>query len=331
MSKRLVQCMIALFAAIIGALPICIVSSAFGNKRDAEPTAAVDFESNVRPEGEALDLTLPTNEEEAIAFVAKLYGIACENYRQAQNAAYMVKSHTLMLGTVDVPGYRYCVKNGDKYHYLEYSFVDADSTNSAVAVLSMIMGSVASDSTKFALARYTDDTMQGMTSRKVVVGKTASRVSRTVREDGSVVFDVDWATPTESTEEKPLYCASQDGEFCHTDHTVNADTIMSATVEYNAEDRYYVCTFELDPELAPLAKTLPSLKANSGNDKAHYTSLKQVMHVWDNGYLKYYRAIDKWEAGSIVTSTIDFHTTYYYDEQHTDIANYQYMSEMCHK
>ncbi len=315
---------------VVALLVVSVVGIFNGEEKETNVTA---FDHGTKPEGEALSLELPDpNDKEAvIEFVAELYRVACVNYQNTENVAYMVKSSTLMLNMIDVPGYRFCVKNGDEFRYLEYSFID-DADNPMIALISAIMGTVAGDSTQFALAQYTDSTMDTMVARRVVLNKNAEYISRTENEDGSIDFNVDWSSVAETEVDKPVYYAGQSERFQHTDHTVNAQTITEAKVTYNAEEGYYICEFTLDPDLAPLERTLPSLKANSEREDAHYTELKQVMHIWDNGYFKYYNAVDKWEASNgAVTSTIDFHTTYYYDEVHTDISNYQYMSEMCHK
>lgn len=328
MSRRLAKLVCAVFTAVILALAVTgVFSMLYGNSKE---TKVIAFEHGTRPEGEPLGWRLPhpNDEEAAIAFVAALYNKACENYQKTEDAAFLVKSSNLMLG-IDVPGYRYCVKNGDEYRYLEYSFIDDNGDSQGMAFLSAIMGVVAADSTRFALAQYTDGTMDKMVARRAVVGKNAEYVDRTINDDGSVTFDVDWSSATETEVDKPIYCASQDGAFRHTDHTVNVETITEAKITYNSEEGYYICEFTLDPEVAPLERTLASLKANSGMDNAHYTSLKQVMHIWDNGYFKYYMAEDKWKG--MMDSVITFHTTYYYDEVYTDISNYQYMDEMCRK
>lgn len=321
-----------MFTIVVIALALGVVLSAFsGGEKKVNLTS---FEHGVRPEGEALDLGElpdPDDEEEVIEFVANLYKIACENYQKTENVAYMVKASTLMLDIINVPSYRFCVKNGEVQSYLEFSFID-ETDNAGVAFISAIMGAAKPESTQYALATYTDSTMDYAVKRNVVLGKTAEYINYTANEDGTVTFDVDWSTPEVSESDKPVFCASQAEKYQNTDHTITVETIKSAKITYNEEEGYYRCEMELDPDLAPAERTLPKLKEGA-NDTAHYTKLTQIMEVWDNGYFKYFNAIDKWEAdmGIPVTSTIDFKTTYYYDEERTNVENYQYMVEMCHK
>lgn len=321
-----------MFTIVVVALVLGVILSAFsGGEKEVNLTS---FEHGTRPEGEALDLGElpdPDDEEEVIEFVANLYKIACENYQKTENVAYMVKASTLMLHTVNVPSYRFCVKNGEVQSYLEFSFIDGGTDNPGVAFISGLMGAAAAESTQYAFASYTDSTMDYAVKRNVVLGKNAEYIDYTANEDGTVTFDVDWSTPVVSEDGKPVFCASQEEKYQNTDHTITVETIVKAEITYNAEEGYYRCVMELDPDLAPAERTLPKLKAGAGDD-AHYTKLTQIMEVWDNGNFKYFNAIDEWEATKgIVTSTIDFRTTYYYDEEHTNVENYQYMVEMCHK
>ena len=115
------------------------------------------------------------------------------------------------------------------------------------------------------------------------------------------------------------------------------DTIIpgSVTIEYNEEFGYYICDFKLDPNKLPEA-LLAKLRADSGFANARYTDLQESMTIWDSGYFRNYHAIDTWDAGSsFIASVLDFDTTYYFDTVEDadkfDIANYQYMAEMCHK
>lgn len=321
-----------MFTIVIVALLVVEVGSVFSGEK--KETDFDSFEHGTKPEGEALDLGElpdPDDEEEVIEFVANLYKIACENYQKTEDVAYMVNASTLMLNMINVPSYRFCVKNGETQSYLEFSFIDGGSDNPLISLISAIMGATAADSTQYALATYTDSTMDYSVKRNVVLGETAEYINYTANEDGTVTFDIDWSTPEVSENGKPVFCASQEEKYQNTDHTITVETIKSATITYNEEEGYYRCVMELDPDLAPAERTLPKLKAGAG-DTAHYTQLTQIMEVWDNGHFKYFNAIDKWEANSgAVTSTIDFKTTYYYDEEHTNVENYQYMVEMCHK
>lgn len=280
-----------------------------------------------------LDLEMPgedASQEEIKQFVVDLYNLACANYQAEEKAAFEVRYTTLMSigGTIDipVPGSRYCVKDGDKRYYLDYTIPGEDLINSFVS-----WGLAPPKSSHYAEAVYTDSTMNYMISRKAYKDCAGEGLGSgpMFDEDGSIVAD--W-TYVETLElDKVVYAAYQDGEFRHTDHDVSFDTILSAEVSYSKEYGYYTCKFTLDPDKVPQA-LLDSLRNNSGQPTARYIELDQTMTVWDTGYLRTYHALDYWKADGM-SSTLDFETLYYYENEpeKLDIANYPYMAEQCHK
>lgn len=311
--------------AVLLVVATCVVMGvSLGATFTPKEVNMVPFEPDRRPDGDALTgIVIPAEDDVQgnIELTAELYRIACENYKNSENAAFMVKSNTLMFDSINVEGHRYCLKNGDKRYYLEYSFV-GDS-----GFMGVIVGIF---DTKYVKAAYTDSTMD-YNLVKMASAKSSQKNAPTYtfdEENGTYSYDGNWdVLPVSySHEEKPVYAAYQDGNFKHTDHEVTADTITSAKVTYNAEEGYYTCEFTLDVNKVP-ENLLDSLRTSAGASDAVYTELKQYMEIWDNGYFRYYRALDSWSGhhnslGMELTSVLDFATTYYYDDYWFDINNY---------
>ncbi len=284
-----------------------------------------------------LDLDVPdenASQDEIKAFVVDLYNLACTNYQNAEKAAFEVRYTTNMIimsaANIPVPGTRFCVKDGDKRYYLDFTIPGEDM----LKFMDGIMGDrVPPQSSHYAEATYTDASMDYVVSRKVYkdCGGNGIGAGPLYAEDGSI--QVDWTPAVVSEQEKTVYAAYQDGQFHHTDHSVTVDTILEASVTYSKEYGYYTCEFTLDPQKVP-EELLNSLRTNSGQPSAVYTKLVQTMTVWDTGYLRTYHALDYWQTdGNFMASELDFETIYYYDNEpeKIDIGNYPYMAAMCHK
>ena len=165
--KRFRKCIAALSAiAVIGVVFAGLIAPLMGG---GEVPQAEAFKPGEKPAGEKLDLVMPdaTDEVAVKAFAAELYAIASEKYCTAENVAYQTSYTNTMLG-VPVAGYRFNVRNQDREHYTEYAFISGDTNNPTIKMLSAIMGAIAGDSTRFAEARYTDDTMDKYQSYKYV-------------------------------------------------------------------------------------------------------------------------------------------------------------------
>ena len=304
MAKRLRTAIVALVLIVVVLVVITAVYNFLNyDVPDREsPDAPAYFDPTFGEGDPRLDLEVPAadaSDAEKIAFVVELYNIACENYKLAEKAAFQVQYMTDMQisgGHMPIPGTRYSVKDGDKRYYLDFCVPDQD-------IIDNVVGLAAEPATShYAEAQYTDSTMDYVISRKVY-------------ED----------------------CAYQEGDFRHTDHDVSVDTIIpgSVTIEYNEEFGYYICDFKLDPNKVPEA-LLAKLRSDSGFANARYTDLQESMTIWDSGYFRNYHAIDTWDSGSsFIASVLDFDTTYYFntveDADKFDIANYQYMAEMCQR
>lgn len=325
--KSILEKGIGLIAAVLFVVLISFLGLEFIMPPDE--IAAEQFTVGEKPAALALSFTMPDendSEEEKIAFAVMLYNQANALYKETEDVALMVKSNSGMFnGMVNVPGYRYIVKNMDEYYYLEYSFVQ-QGDDAISSLLSGLAGAIAKESTQFALRKYYDSTMQ-----KIRVQRTIEPTPTYLfdEEKGTNVYQVDWSNVVEEDEELPIYYSGQTEPYYQTEQIINENTITSADISYNEEEGYYTLVLELDTTLATTL-TQARLRANSGNENAFYTSLTQTIEIWDNGYFRYFRAQDNWEGPGIprMTSEIDFRTYFYYDEYWTNPANYQHMAEL---
>ena len=318
--KRVKKLIVALSAIVV----IAVVFAGFLAPMlgDDAPAVMEPFKPGEKPAGEKLDLVMPdASDTEAVKkFAADLYAIASEKYCTADNVAYQTTYTNTMLG-VPVSGYRFNLRNQDKTHYTEYAYISGDTSDPTIKLLAGIMGAIAGDSTRFAEARYTDDSMDYIQSYKYVAPDQEQQPTPVLDEAGYPSFDIAWEEGVKGKMVKKDY------GYRLTDHDVLAETILEAEVTYNEEEGYYTLKLKLDLQKAPEKITLPNLKASSGMDNAEYTKLDQTIEIWDNGYPRYFLAEDTWKG--MIESELVFSTTYYFDEYWTNIDNYQYMSEYC--
>ncbi len=311
--KRLQKLIAALSAVVVIAILVVGIVAPMFTKTEVIMTA---FAPGKKPEGEKLDLVMPDmdDQEAVIAFAVALYEIASEKYCTVENVAYMVTFSNTMMG-VPVTGQRYDVRNGDKEYYTEYSFIEGE-----VGGLSALMGAIAPDSTRFAEVRYTDATMDYYNSYKMYSTSDKGAPTYTKDEDGNYVYDVDWSKATTTQKDKV------DHGYRLTEQDITLDTVTEAKVSYNEEEGYYTLELTLDPVKASEAITIHHLKANMSD--AEYTAMVQKIEIWDNGYPRYFHALDTWKGlGGFMESVLDFRTSYYFEEYWCDIENYQYMVE----
>lgn len=349
MAKRIRVAIVVL--VILAVLVTMVAAVTYALRYKEIERSQLDEPQYYMPDGaEVIDLELPdenASQEEVIAFAAELYRIACENYKNAEKAAFIVQynSKMNMLGvlTMPVPGERYCVKDGDKRYYLDFAIPDEENDASSLA------GDFKPSSSHYAEAVYTDSTLvdengdPAMISRKVYKGSGENRKGvgpeYIENEDGTAVISANWDNCDVKYLPQTVYHAGQEDDFHHTDHEVSVDTILSASITYTETDEgegYYTVDFELDPNKVPQS-LLDSLRASSECPDAHYTKLVQSMTIWNTGYFRTYHALDSWKGKRggvmVISSELDFLTTYYYENQpeKLDINNYPYMAEMCHK
>lgn len=325
MGKRVISLAVALVLALgFAAGYVFLVPFAF------EKETKFDYLPGEKPyfrgEPDKLELTMPNedNAQEVKNFAYDLYKTANAKLKAVPDAAMLVSCLTdtkpAGIEVLQALDYRYTVKNADKYFYAEYSFVGKGGEG-----LVDLFGAAAS--TKFAVMRYTDKTMENMYERRILnPAPTKKEV------DGKNIYNVDWHTnKIEKELTKPVYYAEQEEEFFVTEQNILPETITSARVSYDEEKEYYTIVLELDVT-NPLTTeiTLPNLRAGFGNDTANYTSLTQTIEIWDNGYFRRFLAEDKWEGVSDIGISlktifdINFETFFYYDKESVNISNYQY-------
>lgn len=286
-----------------------------------ETQAPIPGQPGVRPNFNKLDLTMPTTDAEKRQFAYDLYTLANENFKNAEKAAYAINCTTVMMGSA-VNGYQYMVKNGDEYFYTEYSFGEEGSGN----ILSVIMQGVAAESTVYAARRYTNASLEKVHKQLTL------RPAKTV-ENQKITFRANWAESIRNEEiDKTIYYADQVGAYEYTEQKILPETILTAEVEYNEEDGYYILTLELDVANEKTTEiTRPNLRASSGAPDADYYSMTETIHIWDNGYFRYFRSQDNWQGtmGGIIAlkSELDYQTNFYYDETNCNPENYQDMLE----
>ncbi|NCU32132.1 MAG: hypothetical protein EOM23_04190, partial [Candidatus Moranbacteria bacterium] len=273
--------------------------------------------------GEKLDLTIPNSgDTEALKlFAYNLYATANENFKNLENAAYSVNSVTTTMGT-PVYGYRHVVKNADEYLYLEYSFVPE-------TLLGALVGAVSTASTKFAERSYTNASMNYLYSEKTLE-PTHSVI------ENEIIYNADWDNLFFAKQkQKPIYYADQDTDFEYTDQKIRPETIKTVSVTYYEQEGYYRLEMDLDVQLPfTTSITLPNLRENSGSDNAAYTSMSEVIEIWDNGYYKYFLSEDAW-SGTLtepikmnLSSEIRFETDFLYDQDSLSFSKYQYAEDL---
>ncbi len=292
-----------------------------------------EFTSSDPPNVESLNLTAPGDDAESkIDFAVNLYDIACENWKNLDNAAMHIKSENEMMGAM-VIGYRYCVKNLEEYYYLEYSHIPEGGN----PFMEQIIGLFSASSTKFALGKYTDSSMEQVYGRRTI--KPVPKVKLDEETNQNVYF-ADWTECEEEIEEKFVFNKNQSGKYFQTEVVITKDTILTANIKrvepkthYEKDEEkipmgYWEIVLELDPaEDKAAAIVLPRLREGAGN-KAYYSKFVETMQIWDNGYFKYFKAEDTWGGGTMgAGTTLLFETYFKYDEYSCDPNNYQYMLE----
>ena len=305
---------------------------------------------SVKPEGEVIDLSEllasyeghdfstvleEAGEEEIVSYISEngsaediihlcyaLYNTANLNYKEVNACAYEVNSLTSVVTAgleAPVNGYRYCLKSGEEYFFTEYSIPPEDSTMGA------IMGSFVAESSNFARRQYGTVEMTQLVEQKTLKPKHTLS-------DGKHLFEADWSKATTNKYvDLPIFCASQEDDYSYTDIVINTNTISSANLSYDAVQGVYTMDLTLDCTKYETTKnTIKNVRDSSGCRDAVYTSISEKIKIWDNGYFKYFLSVDNWQGTGgtgNMTSTINFETNFFYDEEHLSLSNYQYGDE----
>lgn len=303
-------------AALMSCVFIAALLTAFLGKRNK--VISIKTTEGGKPlVGETLDIVLPdaNDAEGQKALAYRLYLTANENMKNMERYMLSVNSLNTSAG-IPVYGFRNQIRNADEMFYIEYSFVIDDGGK-------FLLGLFAEESTMFAERRYSNAGTDVMYCQKVLTPELSFN-------DGTPVFNANWNKVfSETTMKKQDF--GPDAVYEQTDQKIDMDTIQSAKVTYN-KDGYYEVEVRLDVnEPKTTAITIESLKKGSGASDAHYTSMVETFHVWDNGYYKYFRSVDDWEGTmpfiGVMKSQIDFETNFFYDDEHTNFANCKYATE----
>lgn len=263
-----------------------------------------------------------------IAFAVELYEIACLNYKNAPQCLYAVdckNDTTVMPGFLNmkmtVNGYRYQLKTDTEYYYTEYSV----SPGGIGKVMEML--NLKTEDTMFAIRSYTNSDMDYLYTEK-----SLSPQFITDEETGELEIVRDWSegnmvTSYENQKDQPIYNKNQVGTYYQTDQTINANTVISAEVSYNEKGGFYVLVLELDVNNPETTKnSIGNLQAGAG-ESAKYDSMVETIEIWDNGYFRTFLSLDEWST-PIMTSVLDYSTTFYYDDAHMITADYMDFDEI---
>ena len=319
-----------LFAiALIGVIAVMILLPA-----DSKPITGFDLGDPLKPEfSDTLSYEkgyLPDeNDMDAtINFAVELYEKACLNYKNAPQCLYAVdckNDTTVMPGflnmKMNVNGYRYQLKTDTEYYYTEYS-VAPGGIGKVMETLNL-----KTEDTMFAIRSYTNSDMDYLYTEK-----SLSPQFVTDEETDKLEIVRDWSEGNmvvgyENQKAQPIFNKNQVGTYYQTDQTINVNTVKSATVSYHAEGGYYILVLELDvtnPETTQ--NSIGNLQAGAGKD-AKYDSMVETIEIWDNGYFRTFLSLDEWST-PMMTSVLDYATTFYYDDAHMDTSIYMDFDEI---
>lgn len=204
---------------------------------------------------------------------------------------------------ITVEAYIFDIKNKDEYFLLEYNVVQSG------------LAKLASAFSKDMIFGRRSYYKLGMTD---LIEQTVPNASMGANKPYS-----DWSKkPVVANSNPPYFHPSQELLYERTNIVIRPETILSASVDYDATKGIYIVEMELDVN-NPLttSKTIDNLRKGAG-DKAIYTSIHEYMEIWDNGYFKYFLSMDKWEAGSI-KATLPYQTAYSYADADCDIHSFE--------
>lgn len=339
----LILAFIAWIALIIVACGSKAAPQAFTPDENSIPTHVsssgdADF-SSVKAKLDALinlDTSDETKKADIINAVAEAYRVACEKTKLADKMYTFVSCKTTMFpGTIlEIPiqGNRYVLKTGTEFYFTEYSIPGAG--------LGGLASAFAPENTTFAMRSYSDAT----TMNYLYSEKSLSPKFLTQNADGSgdvIGIERYWDDPNKQVsaekwakeQKQSVFCAAQEGIYTATDQNITEETIKSAKIEYKTSENgnYFVLTMELDTD-NPIttARSIDNLRAGANSADANYTSMVETIEIWENGYFKYFKSLDEWamhgKKGGI-NSLIDYETTYYFDDAHTDPSVYMDFAE----
>lgn len=114
--------------------------------------------------------------------------------------------------------------------------------------------------------------------------------------------------------EKPIFSSSQEGGYALTAHTVDMDTIASASAEYMKSEGYYDVTIVLDVNNPATSESaVENIREGSGDPNANFDKLEINFTVWDNGYIRTFRMEESWEANALGVEVLKFASVFNYN------------------
>ena len=306
------------------------------NSQPPTNSSTTDF-SSVRAKLDTFvgkDVSSASDQADLIKASAEAYRTACANAKSAEQMYLFVNCKTTMfpdtIMEMPVIGNRYVLKTGTEFYYTEYSIPGGG--------FGKLAGLFAPENTTFALRSYSDASIMDY----VYSEKSLSPKFVTADDGSGAVVGIEryWDDPEKQIPEKNwkkkqpqgIFCSAQEGEYTATDQNITEETIKSAQIEYKTSEsgNYYVLTLELDTDNpVTTERSIDNLRKGANSDDANYTSMVETIEIWENGYFKYFKSLDKWEAKGkiVITSLIDYETTFYFDSKHTDPTIYMDFAE----
>lgn len=321
---------VLLIVALVGMIAVIIfVKSPSSNEE-------LKLEESSKPEYETtfgfVPETLPTDETELIRLAARMYDVANRNTQDLENVAFIIKYNStisLNLGVslpIPIQGYRYQLKNGTEYYATEYAIPGSSG-------LGGMAGQFSKENSHFASRSYGDASKaEYLYSQKsyapsiVMDEKTNEPVITSDFSEKNLVPEKLWSPK----QPLPYYCSVQSERFYAANRSMSENNILSASIEKckGQSGDYYRLIIELDvTKEETWERTIDELRQGTAPD-GHYTSMTEIIDIWENGYYKSFRSLDKseWKKGGF-SMDFDYNTYYFYDDAHTTPTAYSNFAE----
>lgn len=284
------------------------------------------MDASIRPAGDTLTgITIPESNDSdgMIACALNLYTIANYNLQHDDKVAYAVNTKSEVL-YVSTGGIRYTVKNGDEFFNADYFYVPQGG------LINTIAKKASPEFTNYGYRAYYNLATQSGREQK------AKELNYKVLSNGVIGFRVLWDNLYFDREitEIPQEFAASGKSYRYYNYTWSVDSLLSASVKYNAKGGYYELKVEIDCSNEEAIKDgLAVLRQGANDPNAVYTKIVETVQIWDNGRFKIFNTYDDWYSPHIhntsfsATSANDYRTTFYYDDYSLNISNYQYAKE----
>ena len=210
---------------------------------------------------------------------------------------------------VQVDTFVYNIKNGEEYAFVQYQIPREQNW------LLSAMGVKASG-----YRSYYNLSMNKMSEQKVGNAELDSQDLPYSDWEGAVI---------EQNSNIPLFHKTQPHQATVTDMVITEETISKSTVVFDEETGLLKLELVLDPSNPKtVEKVLPNL-VEGANESARYTSIIETIELWDNGYFKYFKSTDSWEATVVipVSATLPYETKFSYIETDCNFLDYTEISE----